>query len=159
MPLLDRTGWKDDPFVRFDKWFDAPAILVPATALDAALAARKEGQRIGVELPNDFHAPDLLAAQDALDLVSILFPAFADGRGFGIARLLRQQGYAGHLRAAGPLIPDQFGFALRCGFTEVEISGEQAERQPIEQWIAAAAHYGAAYQGPGSILQRRRSAA
>lgn len=159
MPLLDRTGWKDDPFVRFDEGFDAPAILVPATTLDAALAARGEGQRIGVELPNDFHAPDLLPAQAALDLVSIRFPAFTDGRGFGIARLLRQQGYAGPLRAAGPLIPDQFAFALRCGFDEVEISAEQAARQPLEQWLAAAAQYGASYQGPGSILARRRSAA
>lgn len=159
MKLLDRNGWKEDPFVRHDQWFDAPAILVPATALQAALAARKDGQRIGVELPNDFHAPDLAEAQDAVDLVSILFPAFTDGRGFGIARLLRQQGYTGPLRAVGPLIPDQFAFALRCGFTEIELSEEQAARQPLEQWLAAAANYSASYQGRGSILQRRRSAA
>lgn len=159
MKLLDRNGWSDDPFVRHDEWFDAPAILVPATALDSALAARSAGQRIGVELPNDFHAPDLAESKDAVDLVSILFPAFTYGRGFGIARLLRQQGYAGPLRAAGPLIPDQFAFALRCGFTEIEISDEQAARQPLGQWLAAAVHYSDHYQGAGSILQRRRSAA
>ena len=43
-------------------------------------------------------------------------------------------GYDGRLRAAGPLIADQFRFARRVGFDEVELPEAVAERQPEEQW-------------------------
>ena len=62
---------------------------------------------------------------------------FSDGRGFSIGRALRDQGYKGTLRASGALIPDQFAFALDCGFDEVEIGDAQAARQPEAQWLQA----------------------
>ena len=43
-------------------------------------------------------------------------------------------GYAGRLRAAGPLIADQFRMARRVGFDEVELPDALAERQPEAQW-------------------------
>ena len=43
-------------------------------------------------------------------------------------------GYAGRLRAAGPLIADQFRAARRVGFDEIELPDAMAERQPEEQW-------------------------
>jgi uncharacterized protein (DUF934 family) len=161
--LLDRNGWKTDDYVRADEFFAAPAILVPIEALDAALAGRAAGQRIGVALPNTFHAADLLAVQDRLDLVAIAFPKFSDGRGFSIGKALRDQGYRGVLRAAGAIIPDQFAFALHCGFDEVEIDDAQAERQPIDQWLHALTLIHAGYQdgpdGSVSIFRRRQAAA
>ncbi len=117
MPLLDRTGWKQDEYVRYDEFFAAPAILVPATVLDAALAERKPGQKVGVELPNTFYPGQILPAQDQVDLIAIAFPRFNDGRGFSIGKMLREQGYKGVLRAAGWIIPDQFAFALHAGST------------------------------------------
>lgn len=137
MPLLDRQGWKTDAYVRSETPIETAALLVPFAALDDALAARAGAQRIGVVLPNDVAAEALLPAQAALDLIAIEFPQFKDGRGFSIARALRRQGYRGTLRAAGPLVPDQFAFALDCGFDEIEIGDEQAARQPIEQWLHA----------------------
>jgi uncharacterized protein (DUF934 family) len=44
-------------------------------------------------------------------------------------------GYKGRLRAAGPLIADQFRFARRVGFDEVELPDEVAQRQPEAQWL------------------------
>ena len=58
----------------------------------------------------------------------------ADGRGFSIARRLRAMGYTGRLRAAGPLIADQFRAAQRVGFDEIELPESLAGRQPEEQW-------------------------
>lgn len=162
MPLLDRSGWKADDYVRHDEFLAAPAILVPATVVDAALEARQPGQRVGVELPNTFYPAQLAGVQDQLDLVAISFPKFNDGRGFSIAKLLREQGYAGTLRASGALIPDQFAFALHVGFDEIEISEAQAARQPIEQWLHAATLIPTSYQngedGTVSILERRKAA-
>jgi uncharacterized protein (DUF934 family) len=67
-------------------------------------------------------------------LIRIAFPAFNDGRGFTVARRLRTLGYTGRLRAAGPVIADQYAMFRRTGFDEVEIPDEIAARQPQDQW-------------------------
>ena len=70
-----------------------------------------------------------------LTLIRVAFPAFNDGRAFTIARRLRMAGYAGHLRAVGPVIADQYAMARRVGFDSVEIPDELALRQPQAQWL------------------------
>lgn len=67
-------------------------------------------------------------------LIRVAFPAFSDGRAFTIARRLRMMGYAGTLRACGPVIADQYAMIRRTGFDEVEIPDEMALRQPVAQW-------------------------
>ncbi len=67
-------------------------------------------------------------------LISVHFPNFADGRGFGIATELRERGYKGKLRAVGHVIADQYAMARRVGFDEIEISDELAARQTDSQW-------------------------
>ena len=52
-----------------------------------------------------------------LPVIAINFPKFADGRGFSIARLLRERyGYRGEIRAVGQIIRDQLFLMQRCGF-------------------------------------------
>lgn len=59
--------------------------------------------------------------------IAILFPNFSDGRGFSLARLLRDRhGFGGELRAVGTLIPDQAQFLLRSGFDTAEIADSSA---------------------------------
>jgi len=41
---------------------------------------------------------------------------FRDGRGYSAARILREAGYTGELRAAGDVLVDQIPFMRRCGF-------------------------------------------
>ena len=143
MKLLDRNGWKTSSLVP-----------VPIEAL---------GDGVAVAIPNSVHAADLKPVQARLKLIAIDFPKFNDGRGFSIAKALREQGYKGTLRASGALIPDQFAFALHVGFDEVEISDEQAARQPVGQWLHALTLVHDSYQqgadGTASILARRRAAA
>ncbi len=69
-------------------------------------------------------------------MIRVAFPAMSDGRGFSIGRQFRVMGFKGRLRAAGPLVADQFRFARRVGFDEIEIPIAIAERQPAEQWQA-----------------------
>ena len=72
------------------------------------------------------------------DLIAVDFPSMTDGRGFTLARLLREKGYQGRLRAVGGLIADQYAMARRVGFDEVRISAALAARQPQDQWLRRA---------------------
>ena len=89
---------------------------------------------LAVEFPNDRDPADLAPWLERLALIRVAFPAMSDGRGFSIARRLRDMGYAGRLRAAGPLVADQLRAARRVGFDEVELPEAMAERQPEAMW-------------------------
>ena len=53
---------------------------------------------------------------DRVKLVEVNFPAFGDGRGYSSARILREAGYQGELRAVGDVLVDQLAYMRRCGF-------------------------------------------
>ena len=78
--------------------------------------------------------------------IRIVFGSCADGRFLTVGRQLRLRGYSGHIRAAGPLLPDQFPMALKLGIDSVEISSEQAARCTEDQWIAHASRTQGNYQ-------------
>lgn len=61
-------------------------------------------------------ARDLLPFLDRLQLVEVNFPTFGDGRGYSSARILREAGYTGELRAVGEVLVDQIAYMRRCGF-------------------------------------------
>lgn len=72
------------------------------------------------------------------NIIAIDFPSTTDGRGFSLARRLRELGFEGQLRATGRLIADQYAMARRVGFDEVHVAEDIAARQPEEQWTARA---------------------
>ena len=75
--------------------------------------------------------PDALAAAAGGNAgpIGITFSLFVDGRGFSLARMLRERhGFKGEIRAVGHLIPDQGQFLLRCGFDTAEIVDPEAAR-------------------------------
>jgi len=61
-------------------------------------------------------ARTLLPFLDRLALIEVNFPAYGDGRGYSSARILREAGYAGELRAVGDVLIDQLSHMRRCGF-------------------------------------------
>jgi uncharacterized protein (DUF934 family) len=89
---------------------------------------------LAVEFPNDRDPADLAPWLHRLEMIRVAFPAMGDGRGFSIARRLRAMGYAGRLRAAGPLVADQMAAARGVGFDEVEVPDALAARQPEALW-------------------------
>ena len=116
-----------------DTGFDADDWTHDFTPLDQ-LAANDAAPAVAVDVPSDAD-PDALAGRlDAIDLIRVDFPSFADGRGFTIARRLRLMGFQGRLRARGHVIADQYAMARRAGFDEVEIDDDMAARQPEDQW-------------------------
>lgn len=85
----------------------------PAVTLDAFL---DQSNATAVRLEPDDDARALIPHLDRLALIEIAFPKFRDGRGYSSARILREAGYAGELRAQGDVLVDQIAFMNRCGF-------------------------------------------
>ena len=63
-----------------------------------------------------------------LKLIAINFPKYGDGRGYSIARLLRERyGYKGELRAIGVVARDHLQLMAQCGFDSFQLrEGEDA---------------------------------
>ncbi|MDU8926700.1 DUF934 domain-containing protein [Alisedimentitalea sp. MJ-SS2] len=85
--------------------------------------------------PDTANLSDLAQRLPSIGMIRVEFSSFADGRGFTLGRQLRLAGYDGRLRAAGPLVADQYAMARRAGFDEVEIPASLAERQPEADWL------------------------
>lgn len=137
--------------------------IVSLVRLDQALEKLPPDAGLGVLAPNTTEVEALAPALPKLGLISIAFPAFADGRGFSLARLLRRAGFFGELRASGRVLADQYTHALGCGFDTIEIPDDLAARQDETQWRKARDAYSQTYQrgyiARGSILDARRKAA
>lgn len=86
----------------------------PAVTLEAFLASRTNATAVRLEAGDDARA--LLPHLDRIALVEISFPSFRDGRGYSTARILREGGYTGELRAQGDVLVDQIAPMKRCGF-------------------------------------------
>lgn len=85
----------------------------PAVSIDAFLG-QSNATAVRIEAGEDARA--LIPFLDRLALVEIDFPRFRDGRGYSSARILREAGYTGELRASGDVLVDQMLFMRRCGF-------------------------------------------
>ena len=85
----------------------------PAVTLDAFLD-QSNATSVRIEPGDDARA--LLPYLDRLALIEVSFPTFRDGRGYSSARILREAGYRGELRAQGDVLVDQLATMRRCGF-------------------------------------------
>ena len=76
-------------------------------------------------------------------LIAVNFPAFADGRGFSIARLLKERyGFTGQVRAIGNAIQDQLFYLKRCGFDSFDLK----EGTNLESAVASLNDFSVTYQ-------------
>ena len=100
----------------------------------------------------------LAGSLERLTVVAVNFPKFGDGRGYSIARLLRERyGYRGELRAVGQVARDNLYFMAQCGFDAFEL---RAGEDPKEA-LAALDDFSDAYQAsvarPQPLFRRRRA--
>ena len=91
---------------------DAPAG-DPAVTLEAFT---DQSNALAVRIEPGEDARNLLPHLDRIRLVEVNFPTFGDGRGYSAARVLREGGYTGELRAVGDVLVDQIAYMKRCGF-------------------------------------------
>ncbi len=109
--MADQLGTSPDE-VQFRFRDDEPADHAQVT-VDAFLD-QADACAVRIEPGDDARA--LLPHLDRLQLVEVNFPVFGDGRGYSAARILREAGYKGELRAVGDVLVDQIAFMRRCGF-------------------------------------------
>lgn len=101
----------DPQFLFRDAATSAPAVALSAFGEDTNATA------VRIEPGEDARA--LLPHLDRLSLVEVTFPAFTDGRGFSSARILREAGYTGELRATGDIGVDMLSHLRRVGFDAI----------------------------------------
>lgn len=108
----------------------------------AALAGHPGG--LGVLFPVTAEPDELVPFLDALNVIALPFADFTDGRGFSLARIIRDRlGYRGELRATGDLIPDQVAFLRQVGFDAFEV---RSDRQALDVWQRTATAMSLTYQ-------------
>lgn len=125
-------------------------------ARKADILARQ--QPVGLLLQPADDPADIASELAGVAAIAVLFPKFADGRGYSIARLLRERyGYTGELRAVGDVLQDQMFYMQRVGFDAFAVRADRS----IEKALAALDTFSDAYQtgvDQPQPLFRRRSA-
>ena len=102
----------------------------PVVSLADFVAGMSNATAVRIEPGDD--AGLLAPYLDRISLIEITFPAFRDGRGYSSARIVREAGYKGELRAAGDVLVDQLAYMRRCGFDSF------APAAPIDRTVADA---------------------
>ena len=121
----------------------------------AQLLAHPGSKGVQLEPADDAEA---LAEHAGLDLIAVNFPAFADGRGYSQAWLLRRRlGYKGELRAVGDVIQDTLFYQHRCGFNSFALRAGA----DLEKALPGLRDFSEAYQAsadrPQPLYRRRVS--
>lgn len=90
----------------------------------------KSNRKIGVRIGPADSVEDIAADLKDIPLVELDFPAFADGRIFSHAWLLRgRYNYQGEIRATGHFMPDQVFYLSRVGVNAFSL--EKTEDLPV----------------------------
>jgi uncharacterized protein (DUF934 family) len=159
MPILRDRAIVDDDFTHVADGAPLPAGGKPIVTLarlhgeGAALHARYPALGVRVacdQLPGDI--PELAR----LALIAIELPRQAEGRGYSVARMLRQRhGFTGELRAVGHVLRDELRYLERCGFNAFELAPGKSLASALEAFAELPATYQAAADDPRPIYRRR----
>lgn len=130
-------------------------VILPLAVYLESLTQAREG-RTAVWLGPDQDLTVLQASLAGLPLIAVDFPGFADGRGYSIARLLRERyGFTGELRAVGDVLRDQLSYMAQVGFDAFAIRADRDAAQAL----AGLDDFSEQYQGtvlqPVPLLKRR----
>lgn len=112
--------------------------------------------RTGVWLETDADPAALAPDLARLALIAVRFANFADGRGYSLARLLRERhGYRGELRAIGDVLRDQLYYLSRCGFDAFALRADQNPYQALSAFDDFSEAYQASVDRPEPLFRRR----
>jgi uncharacterized protein (DUF934 family) len=108
---------------------DAPLpegnLLVSLDVWEAQKDTLTHRDMVGLWLKNDQCISSISEILAQFSVIAIDFPVFMDGRGFSIARLLRDRySYKGEVRATGGIIRDQLCYLKRSGFNAFDMEAD-----------------------------------
>jgi uncharacterized protein (DUF934 family) len=94
-----------------------------------------------------------------LSVIAVNFPKFGDGRGYSIARLLRERyGYKGELRAIGDVLRDHLLFMEQCGFDAFALREDQDAEEALGAFQEFSDGYQTSARRPVPLFRRRLAA-
>ena len=138
MILIDKTGMSvEDHWIYWSEGQNAvdPERTVVPLAQWEIFTAQAGITPKGLWLSGGEDNSAVYALLEQISLVVIEFPKTRDGRGFTLARLLRERhNYPKDIRASGSLLPDQFSVLIKCGFSGLLVS----DSVPLQRWQDAA---------------------
>ena len=122
-----------------------------------ALLARGD---IGVWLAPADDPGEVAADAAALPLIAVEFPKFTDGRGYSIARLLRERySFTGELRAIGDVLRDQLFALEQCGFDAFAIRADRSAEDALASFDDFSGVYAPTTKTPQPWFRRRNAPA
>lgn len=102
------------------------AVLLPLPVWQAQRNALVGRTQLGLWLEPADDLSSIAADLSQFEVVAIHFPKFVDGRGYSLARLLRERyGFKGEIRAVGDVLHDQLFFLARVGFDAFALRAEK----------------------------------
>ncbi len=114
--------------------------------------------RIGVVAPVDADPAVLAADAKYWSVIAIDFSKHNDGRGFSLARLLRERyRYHGELRAVGEVLKDQLFYLSRCGFNAFAVRADRDIEDALRSLDDFPEGYQASVERPVPLFRRRFS--
>lgn len=153
MPLLKNGEVLQDEWVVLEGETENPValsesspqspVIIPFANLPAWLETHASNALIGTLFPADADIELLKPYLDRLELIALVFAGFKDGRAFSQARKIREQlHFTKEIRATGHLLPDQYQFLIRTGFSTVSLP----ETANLMTWKKAMHDFNIAYQ-------------
>lgn len=157
--IIDRTLVPDTwTLLRDDASVPASGdVIVPMAAWLAppATLVRRPG-RTGVWLAASDDPGRLAAHAASLPLIAVDFPQFTDGRGYSIARLLRERHhFSGELRAVGDIGRDQLFYLARVGFNAFVLKPGQDAGAALAAFVDFSDAYQSSVTEPRPAYRRR----
>ena len=126
-------------------------------AIELLKAGSNQPELLGVIVTPGDAVEDLEPYLGQISAVAVEFPAFADGRGFSSARLLRERyGFEGEIRAFGNYMLDQMPMMERCGIDAFVVANDRL-RAGLErgEWPEVSNYYQpTASEGDTAIASR-----
>ncbi len=109
----------------------------------------------GVCVDGDVDPEQLLPDLQRFPLIAVNFPVFTDGRGYSLARLLRERyRYRGELRAVGDVLRDQVFFMMRCGIDSFLLRKQEDIEPALQALEGFSVRYQAACDEPQPLYRR-----
>ena len=132
----------------------------PAFVSLALWQANQEDAELAPLLTSDTELNAELGQQlSSASAIAVDFPAFTDGRGYTIARLLRERyDYSGEVRAVGDVLIDQLEYMRRCGFNAMALRDDQHPEDALRALSFFSVRYQTDVEERQALFERRLTA-
>ena len=99
---------------------------------------------------------DRIGGGARIGAIAVNFPKFSDGRGYSIARQLRERyGYKGELRAIGEVARDHLHAMAQCGFDAFQLRAGENPQDALKALRDFSEQYQSTVAQPSPLFRRR----